>query len=217
MDPDAVPRLPRLRRPPLPRVLGGVLRRCLPRAARRLVGDQPRVASPTFRNWDLPQRRQIFAGRAPRPGRVMARARRHRERLMEPLTPPEPAEAAIRIDSHLDGAQERSLAEDVLDGLTRPFKELPPKHFYDARGAELFDRICELPEYYPTRAERAILEETRRGAGGAHRRGRARRAGLGHGGQDARAAGRAARGGHAGALRPRGRHREHGARLRRRS
>jgi len=65
---------------------------------------------------------------------------------------------AIRIDSHLDGAQERSLADDVLDGLTKPFKELPPKHFYDARGAELFDRICELPEYYPTRAERAILE-----------------------------------------------------------
>jgi len=65
---------------------------------------------------------------------------------------------AIRIDSHLDGSHERSLAEDVLDGLTRPFKELPPKHFYDARGAELFDRICELPEYYPTRAERAILQ-----------------------------------------------------------
>ncbi len=80
---------------------------------------------------------------------------------MKPLTPPEPVvEAAIRIDSHLGGAHERSLAEDVLDGLTRPFKELPPKHFYDARGAELFDRICELPEYYPTRAERAILEET---------------------------------------------------------
>jgi L-histidine N-alpha-methyltransferase len=64
----------------------------------------------------------------------------------------------ITIDSHLDGGQERSLADDVLDGLTRPFKELPPKHFYDARGAELFDRICELPEYYPTRAERAILQ-----------------------------------------------------------
>jgi L-histidine N-alpha-methyltransferase len=69
-------------------------------------------------------------------------------------------ETAIRIDSHLDGDHERSLADDVLDGLTRPFKELPPKHFYDARGAELFDRICELPEYYPTRAERAILKET---------------------------------------------------------
>jgi L-histidine Nalpha-methyltransferase len=80
---------------------------------------------------------------------------------MEPLTPPEPVtQAAIRIDSHLGVAQDRSLADDVLDGLTRPFKELPPKHFYDARGAELFDRICELPEYYPTRAERAILEET---------------------------------------------------------
>jgi L-histidine Nalpha-methyltransferase len=79
---------------------------------------------------------------------------------MKPLTPPEPVvEAAIRIDSHLGGADERSLAEDVLDGLTRPFKELPPKHFYDARGAELFDQICEQPEYYPTRAERSILEE----------------------------------------------------------
>jgi len=79
--------------------------------------------------------------------------------VMEPLTPPEPVlETAIRIDSHLGDGDERSLADDVLDGLTRPFKELPPKHFYDARGAELFDRICELPEYYPTRAERAILE-----------------------------------------------------------
>ena len=76
---------------------------------------------------------------------------------MEPIANPE---ETIRIDSHLDGTQERSLAEDVLDGLTRPFNELPPKHFYDARGAELFDRICELPEYYPTRAERAILERT---------------------------------------------------------
>jgi L-histidine N-alpha-methyltransferase len=76
---------------------------------------------------------------------------------MEPVTD---ADEVIQIDSHLDGAHERSLAEDVLDGLTRPFKELPPKHFYDARGAELFDQICELPEYYPTRAERAILEQS---------------------------------------------------------
>jgi L-histidine Nalpha-methyltransferase len=45
----------------------------------------------------------------------------------------------------------------VLDGLTKPFKELAPKHFYDARGSELFERICELPEYYPTRTELAIL------------------------------------------------------------
>jgi L-histidine N-alpha-methyltransferase len=73
----------------------------------------------------------------------------------EPLLEPE-----IVIESHLDGGQERSLADDVLDGLTQPFKELPPKHFYDARGAELFDRICELPEYYPTRTERSILLES---------------------------------------------------------
>jgi L-histidine Nalpha-methyltransferase len=65
----------------------------------------------------------------------------------------------IRIESWLSEADDRSLANDVLDGLTRPFKELPPKHFYDARGSELFERICELPEYYPTRTERAILED----------------------------------------------------------
>ncbi len=64
----------------------------------------------------------------------------------------------IRIDSWLSATEERVLANDVLDGLTRPFKELPPKHFYDARGSELFDQICELPEYYPTRTEKSILE-----------------------------------------------------------
>ncbi len=69
------------------------------------------------------------------------------------------ADAPIKIDSFLAPGEERSLADDVLDGLTRPFKELPPKHFYDTRGAELFDRICDLPEYYPTRAERAILDD----------------------------------------------------------
>src|SRR2546421_7853226 len=64
----------------------------------------------------------------------------------------------IRISSCLSESEERVLADDVLDGLTRPFKELPPKHFYDARGSELFEQICDLPEYYPTRAEREILE-----------------------------------------------------------
>jgi L-histidine N-alpha-methyltransferase len=63
----------------------------------------------------------------------------------------------VAIASYLDQADERCLANDVLDGLTRPFKELPPKHFYDARGAELFEQICELPEYYPTRTEAGIL------------------------------------------------------------
>jgi dimethylhistidine N-methyltransferase len=46
---------------------------------------------------------------------------------------------------------------DVLAGLRKPQKELPCKYFYDAAGSALFDRICELPEYYPTRTETAIL------------------------------------------------------------
>ena len=72
---------------------------------------------------------------------------------------PMPLRAAepVVVRSYLGPGDERSLADDVLDGLTKPFKELPPKHFYDARGGELFDRITELAEYYPTRAERAIL------------------------------------------------------------
>lgn len=65
---------------------------------------------------------------------------------------------AVRITSRLRPGDERTLAEDVLDGLTRPGKELPSKHFYDAYGSELFERITELPEYYPTRTERWILE-----------------------------------------------------------
>jgi dimethylhistidine N-methyltransferase len=47
---------------------------------------------------------------------------------------------------------------DVLAGLSRPDKHLPCKYFYDKRGSELFDQICDLPEYYPTRCELAILE-----------------------------------------------------------
>jgi L-histidine Nalpha-methyltransferase len=50
------------------------------------------------------------------------------------------------------------MAADVRAGLTKPFKELSPRYFYDERGSELFQRITELPEYYPTRCERAILE-----------------------------------------------------------
>ena len=98
-----------------------------------------RVATPTFRNWDLPYRRQIFSG-----------VRLAWDALSA-------GTGTLRIDVHVGDGAPRALPEDVLDGLTRPFKELPPKHLYDARGAELFDRICELPEYYPTRTERAIL------------------------------------------------------------
>jgi L-histidine N-alpha-methyltransferase len=65
----------------------------------------------------------------------------------------------IEIEVHLPGEGALAgLAEDVREGLSCPFKELPPKYFYDERGSELFERITELEEYYPTRAERAILD-----------------------------------------------------------
>ncbi|MGC4808295.1 L-histidine N(alpha)-methyltransferase [Micromonospora sp. DT233] len=51
------------------------------------------------------------------------------------------------------------LREDARAGLAATPKWLPPKWFYDARGSELFEEITRLPEYYPTRAERAVLAE----------------------------------------------------------
>ncbi len=52
-----------------------------------------------------------------------------------------------------------SLLDEVLRGLAAKPKVIPPKFFYDKRGSELFDAICELPEYYPTRTEVAILRD----------------------------------------------------------
>src|SRR5262245_57037531 len=65
----------------------------------------------------------------------------------------------ITIDVHLDEADmDGALRDDVLDGLTSSPKTLPPKWFYDEVGSQLFDDITRLPEYYPTRREREILE-----------------------------------------------------------
>ena len=50
-----------------------------------------------------------------------------------------------------------NFADDVLRGLTALQKSLPPKHFYDELGSQLFEAICHLPEYYLTRAESEIL------------------------------------------------------------
>ncbi|WP_293678223.1 ergothioneine biosynthesis protein EgtB [uncultured Phenylobacterium sp.] len=48
---------------------------------------------------------------------------------------------------------------DVVAGLSRPQKQIPPKHFYDTEGSALFEAITELPEYYPTRTEIALLRD----------------------------------------------------------
>jgi L-histidine Nalpha-methyltransferase len=58
------------------------------------------------------------------------------------------------------GFLEQELRADARGGLTSQPKSLPPKWFYDAQGSALFEKITELPEYYPTRAEREILHAT---------------------------------------------------------
>ena len=63
------------------------------------------------------------------------------------------------VDGYVPAQVDRdALARDVARGLAMPQKELDPKYFYDERGSELFELITELPEYYLTRAERAVLE-----------------------------------------------------------
>jgi len=57
--------------------------------------------------------------------------------------------------SVLDG----DFATALRDGLRLARRSVPPKYFYDQTGSALFDRICELPEYYPTRTEFAILRQ----------------------------------------------------------
>jgi len=74
------------------------------------------------------------------------------------------------IDVHLSGDDLRlSMERDVRTGLTAEPKSLPPVYFYDDRGSRLFDEITRLPEYYPTRSERSILdahaEDIARGSG----------------------------------------------------
>ena len=62
---------------------------------------------------------------------------------------------------HLDLSTSLAIAEgqDVVQGLSQSRKVLPPKYFYDARGSYLFEQICDLPEYYPTRTESWILRQ----------------------------------------------------------
>jgi L-histidine Nalpha-methyltransferase len=64
----------------------------------------------------------------------------------------------LRIERLTDAEPASVMAEDVRRGLTRRQKTLPAKYFYDDRGAKLFDAICDLPEYYLTRSEEALLQ-----------------------------------------------------------
>jgi len=66
---------------------------------------------------------------------------------------------APRVDVHLTPDDLRlALHADAERGLRSAPKDIPPKWFYDDRGSQLFDDITRLPEYYPTRCERVILQ-----------------------------------------------------------
>ncbi|MDS3861200.1 L-histidine N(alpha)-methyltransferase [Thermosynechococcaceae cyanobacterium BACA0444] len=60
---------------------------------------------------------------------------------------------------YLEPGQQGRDGEDVVLGLSQPLKTVPPKYFYDGRGSHLFEQICQLPEYYPTRTEMGILHQ----------------------------------------------------------
>ncbi|PIQ63385.1 MAG: L-histidine N(alpha)-methyltransferase [Bacteroidetes bacterium CG12_big_fil_rev_8_21_14_0_65_60_17] len=67
---------------------------------------------------------------------------------------------SFTVSLYLDLAPKTdSFSEEVIEGLSRSQKTLPSKFFYDGRGSQLFDQICELEEYYPTRTELRILSE----------------------------------------------------------
>jgi L-histidine Nalpha-methyltransferase len=74
-----------------------------------------------------------------------------------------PSLAALHREENLDSLQRNEFLHDVVSGLHLRQKAIPPKYFYDAAGSRLFDRICELPEYYPTRTETKILRDNAAG------------------------------------------------------
>jgi len=65
----------------------------------------------------------------------------------------------LNIYTVKNGQKKKSFSEDVKQGLLDPVKGLHPKYFYDSKGSDLFEKICETPEYYVTRTEAAILKK----------------------------------------------------------
>ena len=74
-------------------------------------------------------------------------------------SPQNAPQARLKIDYLLDPeAIAKDDIKDVVTGLQQPQKSIPPRYFYDSKGSQLFEAICQLPEYYPTRTEAEILE-----------------------------------------------------------
>ena len=77
----------------------------------------------------------------------------------EKITDPFIQDQRLHLEYFLDTKLANDRGQDIIDGLNRTRKTLPPKYFYDGKGSQLFEQICELPEYYPTRTEASILKK----------------------------------------------------------
>lgn len=110
---------------------------------------RPVALRSAFRNWYHPGCREILAGfrcaadRLPAPATSASASRLQLEQLLTAQ------QAALQLDQQ---------GQDVILGLSQTPKTLPAQYFYDDRGSQLFEQICTLPEYYPTRTEAGILQ-----------------------------------------------------------
>ncbi len=63
------------------------------------------------------------------------------------------------VPSNSEAASKTAFAKDLIAALAQTPRSIAPKYFYDQEGSRLFDQICDLPEYYPTRTELSILRQ----------------------------------------------------------
>jgi L-histidine N-alpha-methyltransferase len=66
----------------------------------------------------------------------------------------------LEVMNYLNGNHREQMINDIRRGMMGTQKSIPSKYFYDARGSQLFDQICMTPEYYPTKTELSILEQS---------------------------------------------------------
>ena len=74
-----------------------------------------------------------------------------------------PNKTGYELQNYLEDTFRHEIKRDVLNGLTSTNKSIPSKYFYDEKGSRIFDEICHLPEYYPTRTELSILKNAAEG------------------------------------------------------